>query len=114
MVTRQPHTQIMKYTHKHKAVTGCIEAKKLLPLRRQSEYRLGVTSYHVSIYAGDLITDIVATKHHQWLDEILHYFLLALHPKIQQNYFQENSVMQHTRSTLNMIQFVQQILALLL
>ena len=38
MVTREPHTQIMQHTHRQKAVTGCIEAKKLLSRQRQSNY----------------------------------------------------------------------------
>ena len=31
------NTQIMQQTHMHKAETGCVEAKKLLPHLRQSE-----------------------------------------------------------------------------
>ena len=34
----QVYGQIMQHTHKHKAVTGCVEAKKLLSCRRQSNY----------------------------------------------------------------------------
>ena len=35
---KQSHTHTMQQTHVHKAVTGRIEAKKLLSCRRQSEY----------------------------------------------------------------------------
>ena len=35
----QSHTHTMKQMHMHKAVTGHVEAKKLLSSRRQSEYR---------------------------------------------------------------------------
>ena len=35
----QAYAQIMQHTHTHKAVTGRVEAKKLLSLRRQSNYR---------------------------------------------------------------------------
>ena len=37
----QSHTHAMQQTHKHKAVTGHVEAKKLLSRRRQSEYSQG-------------------------------------------------------------------------
>ena len=36
----QAYAQIMQHTHTHKAVTRCVEAKKLLSRRRQSNYRL--------------------------------------------------------------------------
>ena len=32
------YSQIMQHTHMHKAVTECVEAKKLLSRRRQSNY----------------------------------------------------------------------------
>ena len=35
----QAYAQIMQHTHMHKAVTGRVEAKKLLSRRRQSTYR---------------------------------------------------------------------------
>ena len=35
----QSHTHTMQDTHTHKAVTGRVEAKKVLSRRRQSEYR---------------------------------------------------------------------------
>ena len=38
MVIREPHAQIRQHTHMHKAVTGCVEAKKLFSRRRQSDY----------------------------------------------------------------------------
>ena len=41
MVIREPRTQMMQHTHTHKAMTGRVEAKKLLSCRRQSDYRLG-------------------------------------------------------------------------
>ena len=34
----QAYAQIMQHTHTHKAVTGPVEAKKLLSRRRQSNY----------------------------------------------------------------------------
>ena len=34
----QAYAQIMQHTHTHKTVTGCVEAKKLLSHRRQSNY----------------------------------------------------------------------------
>ena len=34
------YAQIMQHTHTNKAVTGCVEAKKLLSRRRQSNYRV--------------------------------------------------------------------------
>ena len=36
----QAYVQIIQYKHMHKAVTGCVEAKKLLSHRRQSNYNL--------------------------------------------------------------------------
>ena len=36
----QAYAQIMQHTHTHTAVTGRIEAKKLLSRRRQSNYRV--------------------------------------------------------------------------
>ena len=38
----QSHKHTMQQTHTHKAVTGRVEAKKLLSRRRQSEYRYTV------------------------------------------------------------------------
>ena len=41
----QSHTHnTMQQTHTHKAVTGCVEAKKLLSHRRQSDYSV-ITVY---------------------------------------------------------------------
>ena len=39
MVIREPHTQIMLHTPMHKAVTGRVEAKKLLSRPRQPDLR---------------------------------------------------------------------------
>ena len=36
---KQAYAQIMQHTHTHKAVTGHVEAKKLLSRQRQSNYR---------------------------------------------------------------------------
>ena len=36
----QAYAQIMQHTHMHKAVTGRVEAKKLLSRRKQSNYSL--------------------------------------------------------------------------
>ena len=36
MVARKPRGKIMQYTHAHKAVIGCVEAKKLCFLQRQN------------------------------------------------------------------------------
>ena len=41
----QAYAQIMQHTHMHKAVTGRVEAKKLLSRRRQSNYS-GLISLH--------------------------------------------------------------------
>ena len=40
----QAYAQIMQHTHMHKAVTGCVEAKKLLSRRRQSNYSCPLNS----------------------------------------------------------------------
>ena len=40
----QAYAQIMQHTHMHKALTGCVEAKKLLPHQRQSNYRRQIST----------------------------------------------------------------------
>ena len=55
----QAYVQIMQHTHTHKAVTGRVEAKKLLSRRRQSNYSLKV---------------LVAAKWQNSLYQFLKYF----------------------------------------
>ena len=40
------YAQIMQHTHTHKAVTGRVEAKKLLSRRRQSNYSHLIINFH--------------------------------------------------------------------
>ena len=40
MVIHQPHAQILLHMHRHKTVTGRVEAKKLLSRQRQTDYSL--------------------------------------------------------------------------
>ena len=45
MVTREPRTQRMQHTHRRKAVTARVEAKRLLSRRRQMNYRLSLPTF---------------------------------------------------------------------
>ena len=44
----QAYAQIMQHTHMHKAVTGRVEAKKLLSRRRQSNYIKSYQSFSIN------------------------------------------------------------------
>ena len=53
------YTQIMQHTHTHKAVTGRVEAKKLLSRRRQSNYSGRRLQNHISVPHWFLLSDCV-------------------------------------------------------
>ena len=61
MTITQSHTHTMQQTHTHKAVTGRVEAKKLLSRRRQSEY---------SCVAYDGISKVHGLQHQQIFGEL--------------------------------------------
>ena len=46
----QAYVQIMQHTHMHKAVTGRVEAKKLLSRRRQSNYSAYLQPYGMKFF----------------------------------------------------------------
>ena len=46
-----------------------------------------------------VVGDVANWKHHQRMDEILIFFLPALHRRNQQSCFQNNSVMQYAHET---------------
>ena len=51
----QAYAQILQHTHMHKAVTGRVEAKKLLFRRRQSNYSICLLTrdFHTCLYHGE-------------------------------------------------------------
>ena len=54
---KQAYAQIMQHRHTHKAVTGRVEAKKLLSRRRQSNYKSPLSS------SGQFQRDLTADLH---------------------------------------------------
>ena len=75
----QAHAQIMQHTHTHKAVTGCVEPKKLLSRRRQSNYN------HSFYHTDHIIIDHCLILYFHYLEGYLNIKRLRQEINVRRN-----------------------------